>query len=120
MMKPSEILSEARNLLSDPDRWTQWYYARDEKGNHRQAQSKDAVCFCSIGAIMKASGRETSIHQKHTGQDLEYLAQAMRPDRQGMSVGQAITRFNDASDRSHKEVLAAFDKAIVIAQTEGN
>lgn len=34
-MKTSDILSRARELISDPERWTQGDFARDVSGNAR-------------------------------------------------------------------------------------
>lgn len=112
-MKSSEILVAARDIISDPKHWTQGYYALDMYGAHREAQSKDAVCFCSLGAVAKAAGRNTGVAHPNKGVELSYLIDAINRE----DVGD-IVHFNDSHD--HAEVLAAFDKAIQLAQKEGN
>lgn len=112
-MKASEILTKARELLSDEKRWTQGYYALNEYNAQREAEDTDAVCFCSLGALAKVAGRSTGACYDNNGPDVDYLVKAVG----GLSPVN-IVNFNDSHD--HEEVLAAFDKAIKLAQSEGN
>lgn len=50
-----EILTGVRDLLSDPERWTQGASARDAKGEPIDLYSEDAVCFCAVGAFYRVS-----------------------------------------------------------------
>lgn len=54
-MTALEILTQARELLSNKARWTQGVYARNEEGKEVMSVDKDALCWCAIGAIKKAS-----------------------------------------------------------------
>jgi hypothetical protein len=59
-MTPLETLKAARQLISDPAKWTQGEFARDVDGNEVKAWSEDATCFCAYGAIQRVTEREDS------------------------------------------------------------
>lgn len=117
-MKPSEILIAARELLSDEKNWVKGYYAFNEFRDQREVQDNDASCFCMVGALAKASGAKTGMgpdddsYENVSTPEVDYLV---------MATGNShIPNFNDASQRTHAEVIAAFDQAIKLAQAEGN
>ena len=97
-METKEILQKARDLITDPDKWTQKAYAKDSKGMTVSLWSKEATCWCALGAlysfnedgIFELPGDTHSRLQDHAGRD--------------------IVSFNDNS--THAEVLAAYDRAI--------
>lgn len=100
-----QILEEARELLSDESRWTQGVVARTMDGKPTLVENKEAVCFCSLGAIGKQSDRYSSLEVK-----------AVRTLQQ--VVGNGVSCFNDAPERKHSEILEAFDKAIKLAKEQ--
>lgn len=51
---PVEILTGAREILSDPARWTVEASARDANGAACDVYSPEATCFCAVGALIKA------------------------------------------------------------------
>ena len=103
-MTPLETLKAARDLISDPARWTQNLFARDKDGKRADPQSDEAVCFCSFGAIERFTGCKTlSEVEGH----LDNVC--------GRLFGTNVISFNDT--RTHAEVLALFDAAI--AELEG-
>jgi len=51
-MKASEILRKARELP-----FTKGTYARDSSGQPVGIMNSDAVCFCTIGAVARVSGK---------------------------------------------------------------
>ena len=108
MLTKKEILLEARQLLSDPSRWTKGAPARNAQLETVGSTSEAAFCFCAIGAIRRTlwvnPGRDTEERR-----ELEDVAsQALRE-----SIGRPdISRWNDDPARTHEEVLAAFDRAI--------
>lgn len=93
-----EILKAARELLSDPKRWTQYRLARDENGN--EAEVENGCSFCMLGAIAKVSNVDPYTNY-NTVCDVLYDV---------MPMGLGIGEFNDRS--THAEVLAIMDKAI--------
>lgn len=102
-MNPLETLKAARQLISDPAKWTQGEYARDADGNEVKTWSENATCFCAYGAIQRVTEREDS--------EADYFLFKACSERFGMSV----TIVSDT--HTHAEVLALFDAAI--AELEG-
>lgn len=49
----SQILTEARALISTPNKWTTGVYARNAAGNETNLSYEHAVCFCAKGAIVR-------------------------------------------------------------------
>ena len=85
-MTTLEILKAARELLAVPERWTKGVSAKDKAGFFIDRKSEAAHSFCIVGAI----GRSNIDYDSF---DLAY--------------------WNDAPERTHAEVLARFDEAIV-------
>jgi hypothetical protein len=103
-MTPLETLRAARQLITDPAKWTQGDYARDADGIDVAPEDEDAVCFCSYGAIASICG----------------LNEDLPPFRHlhnvcGRMFKMSVIDLNDT--HSHAEVLALFDAAI--AELEG-
>jgi hypothetical protein len=103
-MTPLETLKAARQLISTPDSWTQEVFARDKDGLRVDAQSEEAVCFCSFGAIERFTGcKNLSEVEQHLDNVCEKYFRTN------------VISFNDT--HTHAEVLALFDAAI--AELEG-
>lgn len=101
----ADILRAARELIATPDRWTKEWYARDAKGEW--ADLSKATCFCAVGALAKASGVDDP-----TGFEDEDISHFL-----AVAVGcDYIVAWNDRAERTHPEVLAAFDRAIALAE----
>lgn len=45
---------KAYEVIDSPEKWTQGYYATDANGKQTTSLSNDAICWCAIGALMKA------------------------------------------------------------------
>ena len=97
------ILTEARKLIANPDAWTQGVAARGARGQE-SPDYYDAVAWCSSGAIDHVCIEETLRNEMDAGVWLE----AHLPD--------TIATWNDAKNRTHAEVLAAFDSVIATIQ----
>ena len=104
-MKAYEVLVAARELISDPARWTQGVGARDTDGEGVNSLSEHAVCWCSIGATYKVTDARVNDYQRAND-----VLDAVANDRGYMDV----IKFNDT--RSHSEVLALWDGAIAYAK----
>lgn len=103
-MTPLETLKAARDLISDPARWTQGRLARTKYQNACEPQSKYAECFCAWGAVAKVSG---GIENPEVDKVLQDICSKY--------AGMYVAAFNDT--HTHAEVLALFDAAI--AELEG-
>lgn len=101
LMMTLEVLVKARELLSDPARWTQGCFARTIDGAKVRSRSKNAVCFCSVGALRKVGGSAA------LGTAIDLLEAV---------VDDSIDAWNDDPWRTHADVLAAFDAAILKAK----
>lgn len=95
-----EILRAARAKIERPECWTKGAFARDAVGGECMSSEPDAVCWCSDGAI----GAVIATTDVHDFCAFEALSRA---------IGNLhVAEWNDAPERTHAEVLAAFDAAI--------
>lgn len=102
-MTPREILIAARALIEAPERWTKGEFARNKEGEKCHANSDAASCYCMEGAILSQSGK------------WPLKARACAILRASLASAITIPVWNDAPERTHAEVLAAFDRAIELA-----
>ena len=103
-MKKREIrdtLIKARNLISDPTRWTQNAYARDVFGR-RVTSLYDAHSFAAATACSHVTTNYGGL--KHVWSALENTKIVQESGEWG------IIGFNDT--REHSEVIEMFDQAI--------
>lgn len=105
-MTPKEVLIAARALISDPSKWTQQEYARDDASNGVGSLDESAVCWCSYGAIERAAGTRL------TGRIDTILCDAALD----IFNSGCVSVINDS--RSHADVLRMFDRAIELASAK--
>jgi hypothetical protein len=98
------VLVRARVLLADEQRWCQRSFARSWLKMPVPPQSALAGRFCAIGAIMRA-GRELGLPYQDACIALEW--QTARP----------IEDWNDDPQRTHADVIATFDGAVMALET---
>lgn len=107
-MKLSEKMQEVRDLIADPNCWTQGDHAKDAQGYQVMFDSSEAVCWCSIGAIFRVL----------TG-DMEsgdFSARVLIRQHLNENMGHYIAGFNDSNE--HSVVIAAWDAAIADAKKD--
>ena len=115
-MKPSELLIKAKAVIADPKHWTKGWYAHNAEGQDVEPAEPDAVCWCSLGAIVKVAHEEgvKDIRFKATeylDKATEYLAKV------SAECGyNGIPDFNDNS--SHEAVMKAWDRTIKLAKED--
>lgn len=112
-MTTLEILRAARKLIEQPEAWTQEMFALNADGIAENPGSNEACKWCSIGAVIAASG-STVHHDWETLPGMALLA------TKGMHVAKVgnIAKWNDTPGRRHSTVLRAFDRAIEFAEME--
>ena len=93
------VLERARARIDTPEKWAKGWYAFAANGDRRWAGEAGAERFCCIGAI----GREVD--------DVQRYEEAMTAIRDAAPC-ENVARWNDAPERTHAEVMAAFDKAL--------
>ena len=109
MAEPAEILRAARAKIERPDAWIQRTGARDIDGLGVGPFDPAAVRFSADAAIEVAARNSSGLHR---GDALAFFRRAIAPEIRW------IPTWNDAPGRTHPEVLAAFDRAIEIAEGE--
>lgn len=101
-MKASEVLRAARKLIERPEQLCRHAYSIDAEGNALPYERRrEAVAFCSAGAIIavaEVDSREAA---------LVHIRSVMHDN---------IPAWSDS--HTHPEVLAAFDRAIALAEAE--
>jgi hypothetical protein len=103
----AEVLTKARNILEDLG-WTQACFAKDKNGLAVDFDNSEATCFCSAGAIWKATGLDTSCTENPLERACtNQLSEAMSSD---------IIGNNDHKDTKLIHILMAFDFAILMAK----
>jgi hypothetical protein len=108
---PAVILRAARARIEREEHWTKGAFARVDPNDLRTISAigprdPQAVCWCAAGAIR-------AVAPAHDGWDKAevFLERAIDPTLR-IGVGQ----FND--NASHGMVLAAFDRAIALAEAQ--
>src|SRR5262249_42633912 len=94
------VLGRAREIISDERRWCKRSYAAPWLDIPVFVGWRFARRFCALGAIQRA-GRELGLPINDACRVLEW--QTVRP----------VADWNDDKSRTHSEVVAAFDAAIM-------
>jgi hypothetical protein len=92
-------------VIGSPERWTKNTFARDSDGFPTEVKAKDAVCFCSIGAMEKVKGSPNADF---------YLYKSVQQN----SID-TVVEFNDSPRTKHKHVMNLFMTAAFLALSEG-
>ncbi len=111
-----EVLVKAKELIQDPKHWIQGTFARDSEGRGVAVYVPEAVCFCSLGAMRRASLNypiPEPVLKAFVAGIYEVPLEEVGHNVYMMKDG--ITSFNDKPGRTHARVLEVFDKAIEIA-----
>lgn len=103
-LKPSEVLAKAADLIEPEGAWTQREYARDSNGAYTTSRDPRAVCWCALGAIIRASDGMSGSSTQFTSKIID---------------GRGIGAWNDDLCRTQAEVVAALRKASALAAEAG-
>lgn len=107
-----ELLEHARELLSEPARWTQNALARTAENEVANGYDPNAICWCLYGALQHAAGVSDVIAAE------TYIAEQL--DALGWERSEfdddTITNWNDDPERIHQDVLTLLDECIVHAK----
>lgn len=109
MTKVSDIIIEARDVIIDPAKWIQKYYAIDENGVSVDSTEKTACKFCSMGALQHVMDK----HEEKTEQgDNKFRCTVFRAfnDKVEELCGTYMVDFNDT--HTHEEVIDVWAKVI--------
>lgn len=95
-MSTSDVLKAAKQLIENPEHWTQGNYAKDVHGDAAPITEYSACRWCTAGAIIKV---DTGGWLYNDAMDTLEEFTFMR-----------VTLYNDT--HTHAEVMEVFDKAI--------
>lgn len=101
------ILKAARELLSDPAKWTKGAGARDADGNPVGDRYRGAICWCLDGAL-----RRHRFKFDPSGEDYTRALRALGKIARSRSNHTGIVAFNDNPKTTHADVLSLLDEAI--------
>lgn len=104
-MTTKEILIAARAKIEAPERWLRGARAMDHRGSIVSPGSPRATRWSPSGAITVSGG------------DAAARSKARTSLRAAMKTYRTIDEWADYPDRTHAEVLAAFDRAIAAADS---
>lgn len=102
----AEVLRVARELVARPGGWCQRALARTASGHPAPTHSREAVCFCARGALMRAAGMQPELVLFSPRAEAALDAAA----REQGFIG--FVGYNDAPGRTQAEVVALYDAAI--------
>ncbi len=103
-----KLLTEARELITDPARWTQNVMARNAAGDKVHHCSTDATCWCGLGAMYRVT------YHQATSENPVWV-KAVTLLRANCTTRMMVTE-NDS--KGHEAMLTAFDRAIIKAKEE--
>ena len=104
-MKYSQILIEAKDLLSDPENWNQ-------DGFYYKSNNPESDCYCTFGAIY------TVMNLDPEGEEADKVSHSLA-ELLGFEVGIDLVEWNDSPETTHEELMGVFDKAITKAEELG-
>lgn len=106
----SQILLEARALLSSPSKWTRTSLAKGADKFSVNPYSPFATCWCLDGALIKAF--KTLRFPESAYDDAMYVL-AREIDPKGGLVKSVVWDWNDDPSRTYEEVVALLEAAIL-------
>ncbi len=107
MTTTAETLRDAKALIDTPAKWTQHADARRSNNIPCSYANPDAICFCIVGAVWRASGEFSKAFHIVPWQAKKEVCRTLR---------RQLLQFNDHPDTSHNDVMAFFDRAIALAE----
>ena len=104
------ILENARNKISNKKNWTKHDFARNKYGDPVSSTDPSAVSWCASGAINAAVYCQPTVRYEDCtlaiNESQEYLMRFI-----DYPIG-ILWMWHDKPNRTHKEVINAFDRAI--------
>ena len=103
-----DILTKARHLVREPKWWIQYAGAETLSGGKVHCFDLKAHCFCMTGAISRAAHDLGCDSWSNEPEVYKAMTESLKIE--GREV--AMFRWNDMPERTHNEVLKAFDDTI--------
>ena len=117
-LSAAQLLADARQIISDPNAWTQGTIARSAAGHPLAAQHKDAASWCATGALACALHRRlrTKSPPKAAHLARDHAIHVLNDTIQSLTAGhhKKVSTYNDTTN--HGCMLHTFDIAIADAR----
>lgn len=111
-----DVLIEARERIKDREHWTTGAFSRmsDRRPSNSINEYADAVSFCADGALEACMLSADPLDSENWVPNHNAVSRARRAlmVAAGVDHASALHDWNDSPKRRHKDILAAFDKAI--------
>lgn len=107
-MTVAELLRRAKERIATPDRWCQHYLSANEYVGSEDGLLPDACKWCLQGALSEEAPSYADFN----------AANAMVRRALALPEEEGVYDWQDAPGRTHAEVMAAFDRAIALAEQE--
>ena len=124
-MTAAQLLTDARRLLADPDRWTKGHYARDPYHNPITPGTPQAHSFCAAGGLYHVTAQHLPATDEPQPEPPELTAAlsllataAGGPTDLDDTPVQALATRNDAPDTGHADMLGWYNQAIATATVD--
>lgn len=109
MNEVKQVLIDAKALIANPANWTTGAAATTKDNEQVTIEHKDAVCFCTLGAVSRAIHNTGAVSAPLYRQSYDLLYSAVQKRVKFTSVAS----YNDG--HTHQEVMELFDEAIAEA-----
>lgn len=107
MKDVTQVLIEAKALISNPKNWTTNYFAKDDEGFDCDPSKKAACQWCAMGAVYHIVGKFSYLEAKE-----EWKLLAAASDSLYRSTVVAV---ND--NLGHAPIMRVYDKAIELSRS---
>lgn len=111
MSNTHKILVAARALIAEPGSWVKGTMAVTTKGQNTMPTSRSATCFCSLGALSRAT-HDLGL----TGDDRGLATRALQAAASDLFGNWMIAQVNDRQSMRHADILRLFDTAIAYSK----
>jgi hypothetical protein len=105
-MKAKQIFLKAYKIIKDPAKWTKNAPARTKTGELVLASDKEAVCWCSTGALLKAANDKLDSEYDIVMQAMNNTLPVKKCGR--LKYTMSLISFNDKN--SHRMVVKFWEK----------
>lgn len=105
---PTDVLKQAKALISKPERWAKGNSARDKYGRACSTKNPAAASFCVLGAFQRV--RLDGYYCDKNKRARKLFREAINKDHPEFDLD--IPKFNDAPVTTHKDIMHTFDIAI--------
>ena len=113
-MSTLAVLQEARKRIVEPENWIQDSFARTLDDKETEYDSIYAQKFCAVGAIRAEVGNANNQYIESAICTLQFVVNRLNGQTGEMHVSDDLISWNDDPERTHADVMMAYNIAIGI------